>query len=432
MSTSIDIGAERAVEAFHASAAAGTTTRARVTRELHARTMQGALAEALVDNLAPSLEERAAEGDATGAFPTDSVHALRDSGILAAPAPSDLGGLGVETLHDLVVLASRIARADASLGIGVNMHLVFLHNVALRRRQALAHGQERRASAFTALLETLVEQRAILAAAVSEPAQDVTRPSTRATRDGTGWRIDGRKIFCTMAPAATHLYTAVTFAGEDGIDRYGYALVPANTPGVVVHDDWDALGMRASGSHSVGFDGAWVPLSALPGGFHAGDAVAYMERNLAAGLFHAAASLGIAEAAQGRAVATLARRSGGDGRERLLLAENEVDLAAARRLLGGAAALLDEHEHVASGGAGDEIVALFAEAQAAKTFLNATAERVADRSLGIAGGAGYLTANPLSRLYRDARAGAFMHPLGANRAYELLAAVALDETVELR
>ena len=74
-------------------------------------------------------------------------------------------------------------------------------------------------------------------------------------------------------------------------------MVPTGLPGVVVHDDWDALGMRASGSNSVSLEGVELPESAVRGGFRAGDAVPYMERNLVAGLFHAAASLGIAESA---------------------------------------------------------------------------------------------------------------------------------------
>ena len=74
---------------------------------------------------------------------------------------------------------------------------------------------------------------------------------------------------------------------------------------------------------------------------------------------------------------------------------------------------------------------MFAEAQAAKTFLNEAATRVVDRALGLSGGAGYLNGSPLARAYRDVRAGSFMHPLGANRAYDHLADVALGETTSL-
>ena len=71
-------------------------------------------------------------------------------------------------------------------------------------------------------------------------------------------------------------------------------MVPSDAPGVVINDDWDALGMRASGSHSVSFEGVELADSGVRGGFMAGDPVPYMERNLVAGLFHASASLGIA------------------------------------------------------------------------------------------------------------------------------------------
>ena len=72
---------------------------------------------------------------------------------------------------------------------------------------------------------------------------------------------------------------------------------PDRRAGCRVHDDWDAMGMRASGSNSVTLDGVELPAAALRGGFPAGDPVPYMERNLAVGLFHASASLGIAESA---------------------------------------------------------------------------------------------------------------------------------------
>jgi alkylation response protein AidB-like acyl-CoA dehydrogenase len=105
------------------------------------------------------------------------------------------------------------------------------------------------------------------------------------------------------------------------------------------------------------------------------------------------------------------------------VADNAIDLSAARAALSRASALID-------GNAGD-LAALFAEAQAAKAFVNAAATRVVDRSLALSGGAGYVNGSPLARAYRDVKAGSFMHPLGANRAYDYLAAAALGEATSL-
>jgi alkylation response protein AidB-like acyl-CoA dehydrogenase len=79
-----------------------------------------------------------------------------------------------------------------------------------------------------------------------------------------------------------------------------------------------------------------------------------------------------------------------------------------------------------------ELGALFAEAQAAKAFVNEAAARIVDRALALSGGAGYVNGNPLARAYRDVKAGAFMHPLGANRAYDYLGRIALGEEASLR
>jgi alkylation response protein AidB-like acyl-CoA dehydrogenase len=230
-----------------------------------------------------------------------------------------------------------------------------------------------------------------------------------------------------MSPAADVLYASVAFAGEDGRERYGYAMVPRDAPGVVVHDDWDALGMRASGSHSITFDDVPLPAHALRGGFLVGDAAAYIERNLDAGLFHAAVSLGIAEGADGQVTRRLASSSNElDARTQMLVAENVLDLSASRAVLSRAASLIDDHfAESGSNSSNGEVWNLFAEAQAAKAFIGEAAVRVVDRALSLSGGAGYLNGSPLARAYRDVRAGAFMHPLGANRAYEFLGRAAL-------
>jgi alkylation response protein AidB-like acyl-CoA dehydrogenase len=406
-----------------------------MTFELQAKTEPGARLVALAEALAEDLAARAATHDREGSYPFAGIDALKRAGYFVAPIPVELGGLGVASMHDAAVASSRLARGDASVAIGVNMHLAVL--LAIRRRydKARAAGNERRAGAFGAFLERIARDGVVLATAVSERNQDLTRPATTAVRTEGGWRIDGHKVFCTMSPAATLLYTAVAFADDAGVERYGYAQVPAGAPGVTVHDDWDALGMRASGSHSVSFDGVEIPAEALRGGFPAGDAVAYMDSNLGAGLFHSSASLGIAENAYAMATAGLAKRAVGldAPRTQMLAAESAIDLFACRAALARAATLVDEHfaANPTSDGSAEEITALFAEVQAAKTFVNETATRVVDRALALSGGAGYLNGSPLARAYRDVRAGSFMHPLGANRAYELIAQVALGLTPAL-
>ncbi|MDA0161963.1 acyl-CoA dehydrogenase family protein [Solirubrobacter ginsenosidimutans] len=374
---------------------------------LTARTEPGERLVALAETLAAEIAPHAAAHDRDGSYPHAGADRLAAAGYYAAPIPEHLGGMGASCLHDVVVGNSRLARADASLAIGVNMHMAALLN--------MVRMYERGAEKLAPALERIARDGVRMSAAVSEPGQDLTRPGTVATRTPDGWRIDGRKLFCTGSPAATVLYTSVSFAGEDGGERYGYAMVPADAAGVTVHGDWDALGMRASGSHSVTFDAVALPAAALRGGFPVGDADGYMSRNLNAGLFHAAASLGIAEAAQDQALQA-ARRSD-DARSRALVAESAMDLSAARGALSRAAQLVDERR--------EDIAALFAEAQAAKTFTNDAACRVVDRALTLTGGAGYRSGHPLARAYRDVRAGAFMHPLGANRAYDLVGRVAL-------
>jgi alkylation response protein AidB-like acyl-CoA dehydrogenase len=374
----------------------------------------------LAETLAAEIAPRAAQHDREGTFPGHSLAAVKRSGYLTAPIPEELGGLGVGSVRDVVLASSRLAQGDASLTLGVNMHLVFVLNVVRRRAMAVAAGEERRARAFGETLATIARDGIVYAAAISERGQDLGRPATTARRTDEGWIVTGHKIFCTMASAADVLYAAVTFLDAGRRELYGYALVPRTAAGVVIHDDWDALGMRASGSDSVTFEDVRLPAAALRGGFPVGDVVGYMERNVVAGLFHGAVALGIAESAHALATRRLA------GPSEVLAADSVVELTAARATLTRAASLVDEHDqrNLTSAGTPEQVTALFAEAQAAKTFVADAATRVVDRSLTLSGGAGYLEGSPLARAYRDVRATAFMNPLGATRARAFLGRLA--------
>jgi alkylation response protein AidB-like acyl-CoA dehydrogenase len=398
--------------------------------EIDAKTTPGRELVALAEGMAADFALRAADHDRDGSYPHENLAALQDAGYLAAPVPRELGGMGVDSIHDILLASSRLARGDPSVTIGVNMHLIPVISMARRYRAAVAVGDDRRGRAFAESLERVARDGVVMAAAVSEPGQDLTRPGTTAQRTDAGWTINGRKIFCTMSPAATLLYTAVTFEDEDGAERYGYAQIPTETAGVVVHEDWNALGMRASGSHSVSFNEVTLPLPALRGGFPAGRlTMDFMERNLTGGAFHASASLGIAESAYRIAAEGLVRRNGkasGSARNQMLAAESAIELSAMRAVFGRAGTLIDGYYDAPGAVATtDAMAALFAEVQSAKTFIDEAAVRLVDRALALSGGAGYMSSHPLSRAYRDVRAGAFMHPLGANRAYEFIARVAL-------
>jgi alkylation response protein AidB-like acyl-CoA dehydrogenase len=409
--------------------------------QLEPRTEQGCRLVALVRQCTPAIAARAAQADRDASFPRESLAELREAGVLRAPVPAELGGLGVGSVPDLVVAASRLARADASLAIGVNMHLVLVEAAVRSWRRLVDAGDAGRADRVADTLRLLAASGVAVAAAVSEPGpQDLTRPSTTATRTEAGWRIDGVKAFCTMSPAADLLSVAVSYTDDAGRARYGFALVPTVAEGVTVHDDWDALGMRGSGSGRVTLAGVRLGRDEITDSHPAGvPSAAGLDRYLTSGLFHAAATLGVAEAAHGHIVtASVQRRErlAAGGRSRQLVAANVVDLAGMRATLARAAHAAGAHLAATTSDDEDaalaEAAAVFAVVQSAKALVDRCGVQVVDRALELSGGAGYLSASPLARAYRDVRAGGFMHPLGANRAYDLIGAVELGMVPDLR
>ena len=293
----------------------------------------GARLVAVAEELSGELAARAARARPRRQLPLRGDRRAQGRRLLRGACPRRARRARRRSAHDLVVASSRLARGDASVAIGVNMHLVAVLNMERRRQVALAAGAERRARGFAASLEQIARDGVVLAAAISERGQDLTRPGTRppAPRRAGGSTAASSSAPCPPPPPTSTWPspTPTTRAAE----RYAYAMVPTDAPGVVVHDDWDGLGMRASGSNSISLEGVELPESGVRGGFRAGDPLPYIERNLVAGLFHAAASLGIAESADAIARRGLAGRINGDARPRMQVADNAVDLAAARGVL---------------------------------------------------------------------------------------------------
>ena len=112
-----------------------------MSMELRARSPEGAALVASAERLADDLAAGAAARDRDRRYPFEGIAALQRAGYFGAPVPEPLGGLGVGSVHDAVIASSRLARGDASLAIGVNMHLVVVLNLARRWRMARARGQ---------------------------------------------------------------------------------------------------------------------------------------------------------------------------------------------------------------------------------------------------------------------------------------------------
>jgi alkylation response protein AidB-like acyl-CoA dehydrogenase len=402
--------------------------------ELQAETPAGARLVRCAESLAKQLSLPVTQHERDGIYSQDNARLLKEAGYFVAPIPAQFGGLDVTSVHDILVASTRLARGDPSTTLGVNMHLLIVLNIVRRWRLACLHADERRAEAFGRSLERMVEEGVVLAAAISEPNQHLTQPAARATRNGAGWIVNGRKIFCTMSPAATHFVVSVTYQNFAGTSLYGYVEIPADALGITIHDDWDALGMRTSGSNSVSFRDVRVSEAAVRGGFPVGDTVGYIERNLANGLFHASASVGIAEAAHANVIARLSGHTNEcRAPEQVLAAENAIDVSAMRATFARAAQLVEafQTECIGADPSAGDWTTIFAEVQAAKTFVNQAAVRIVDRALTLSGGAGYMWSHPLARAYRDVRAGSFMQPLGFTRAHEFIARATLNMEPQL-
>jgi L-evernosamine nitrososynthase len=391
----------------------------------------------LCERHAADFAARADEHDREQSFPFENIEALRASGVLSAGLPEDLGGLGIEHTRDLVAGMNRLARGDGSTAIAANMHIGTPWYVTRLWQDAVASGNEALAAQLHDTLALLAGT--IVMVAGTEAGTSIGWPLTEATRVDGGWRLDGRKIFGTLSPAADLLIVITRFRDDAAAHEWGwgYAFVPKGSDGVTLHDDWDALGMRASGSQSISFEDCFVPdelfnpQAGAWGGLDDGQLTIQITANLAL----SAAMVGIAEQARDLVVEQVSTRRKAPSNRTLAersgiqhgVAEMEIDLATARAMIERSAMVVDAYllTHTASEAEHEDLHDLMRDFQCTKWVANRKCIDVVDRAMTLSGGAGYFASNPLSRLYRDVRAGPFMQAYSPNEAREYIGRTAL-------
>ena len=197
----------------------------------------------VASDLAEDFRRDSAQRDRERRLPWPELDAFSRSGLWGISVPKAFGGAGVSNVTLAKVIAL-IAQADASLGQIPQNHFYALEVLRVNGSTA----QQQRLYA-----EVLAGQRFgnALAELGTKTAHDRV---TALTRDGDGFRINGRKFYATGALYAQRIPTSVV--DEHGVQQL--AFVPRDSQGLNVIDDWSGFGQRTTGSGSVVFDNVWV------------------------------------------------------------------------------------------------------------------------------------------------------------------------------
>lgn len=264
-----------------------------------------------VGEVAEACARRADHYDRTAQFPEEDFADLFAAGLLAPTVSRDYGGLGVGPLCGdaltLWLMTKELAKADLSLGRCWEGHANSLVLID-------AMGTEEQKRRWFA---GVVEDGAKWVAWSGEPQApkpgEKQRFGTTIERTDGGWMLNGSKVFATSATGAQWAILLVNTAGPGGArhaaeaDSLLMVACDLSHPSVVVDDSWwDPIGMRATVSHLIRFNGTFLPDSDV-----IGPPGAYLRNGWQTAFIphYAASFLGAAEAAYEYAIEYVMRQS---------------------------------------------------------------------------------------------------------------------------
>src|SRR5688500_11197885 len=181
----------------------------------------------LAAELGARFAERAAEHDRENTFVEENFALLRESGYTALAIPEELGGLGA-SLRQILYAQAELARYCGATALAVNMHLYLTLTNMYRWKNG--------AAAAEPFLHRIAAERLIL---MTSCGSDGLWPSTSATRENGGFRVNGRKVFCSQAPIANVLSTFATY--DDPTEgKVVLAIgIPMSSAGIQIVETWD-------------------------------------------------------------------------------------------------------------------------------------------------------------------------------------------------
>jgi short-chain 2-methylacyl-CoA dehydrogenase len=330
--------------------------------------------------IAPVAEEL----DREHRFPYEIVAELAQLGLMGIPIPEEYGGGGGDTLSYTLAI-EELTRIDSSVAITVAAH------TSLGTMPIFLFGNEEQKREW---LPELASGEKLAAFGLTEPDAGSDAGATRTTaepRDGK-WVVNGSKIFITNA--GTDISACVTITAKTGDEEISNLIVPNGTAGYEISAPMRKMGWNAADTRELSFRNCEVPEGNLLGERGAGYRQ-FLEILDGGRISIAAMGLGLAQGAYDLA-ATYARERQQFGQPiskfqaiQFKLADMATEIEAGRGLVYKAAWLKDQGRP-------------FAQAAAmAKLYTGELAHRVANQSLQIHGGYGYMDEFAISRFYRD-------------------------------
>jgi alkylation response protein AidB-like acyl-CoA dehydrogenase len=331
---------------------------------------------------------RARDNDRAARFDLELVRKLGEMGYLGAPVAEEYGGRGLDYVtYGLVV--EQIGRGDSSARTVVSVQTSLVCGSIER------WGTDEQKQRW---LPRLCSGEALGCFGLTEPdtGSDAASLRTRAERIDGGWRITGQKMWISLGNYAE---VAMVFAQTDPVQQHrGLAcfLVPTESEGFSSQEIHGKLGLRASDTASLAFDGIEVGDDALLG--EVGDGFKIAMTALDSGRYSVAAGcVGICDGCVDASVsyATERHQFGVPIASFQLVQEMIADMIvkrdASRLLVWRAGSLKDQGKPST------------VETSIAKLHASEAAVECANLAIQVHGGSGYVDDYPVERYLRDAR-----------------------------
>lgn len=330
----------------------------------------------------PNLPAFEADGKTSRAF----WRKAGEAGLLCPTVAEAYGGPGLDFTFSAVI-NEELSYAMASDSLMLQSDIILPY---IERYGTEDHRQK--------YLPKMVAGEIITAIAMTEPGagSDLQGITTSARREGDHYVVNGSKTYITNGQNADLVLLVVKTAPEPGGKGTSLLLVDADTPGFSRGRNLEKVGQWSSDTSELFFEDMRVPVTALVGQENRG--FIYLVSELAQERLsisisaHAAAQRAYDEAlaftkdrkAFGKIVFDFqnTRFTLADMASRLQVGWAHLDWAIARHVAGKLTA---------------------AEAAASKLWHTETQWMIIDAALQLHGGAGYMNAMPIARLWRDAR-----------------------------